>query len=266
MGLPKVIYLARHGQTEWNRVNRYQGDPDLDEVGYLNRVSLWHLLKDRPIAAVYTSQLRRTQKTAELVVKQHDLTLEPRAALNEINSGVLEGICFSHMAPQLAAPSDHECEVPPRGSNPDATLKVVQAAFAQVAKDHSNGHFPLAESYGDVAKRTAPFVEELRRGFREREVLVVGHGVVNEILLHHLMGWPLDAVIRLRQENDQVFALTVPEKGPPRLSLYTPGHGWRMCRSAPRSGDKHLDCHPTAPSTERAPLEGKTGPSSAPSQ
>ena len=41
VGRPQVIYLSRHGQTEWNRVARMQGDPDLDAVGYVNRLSLW---------------------------------------------------------------------------------------------------------------------------------------------------------------------------------------------------------------------------------
>ena len=246
-GLPRVIYLARHGQTEWNREARYQGDPDLDQVGYINRVSLWQLLKDRPVGAIYVSQRQRTRRTAELVAREHKLPVEERAAINEIASGIFEGICFSQMAPHLARPADRNCEVKARGSRPEETLKLIQALFREGSRDRIGGRLPQAESYVDVAKRTAEFIEELRRGHSEREVLVVGHGVVNRVLLHHLMGWPLELVYQLRQENDQVFRLEIRQEGArPQLSLYTPGVGWRVCGD-PTRGAKHLDCSPQKP-------------------
>src|SRR3989339_328160 len=83
VGVPKIVYIARHGQTEYNRVGRFQGNPDLDSVGYINRASLWLLLKDRPLAAIYTSKLLRTQRTAELLAVQHGLPILTRADLNE---------------------------------------------------------------------------------------------------------------------------------------------------------------------------------------
>ena len=99
MGTPKVIYLARHGQTEWNRVGRFQGDPDLDPVGYANRVSLWLQLRDRPLKAIYTSALQRTQRTAELLAKEKKLPIQPRAEINEIHPGVFEGLCYADVDP-----------------------------------------------------------------------------------------------------------------------------------------------------------------------
>ncbi len=243
-GTPRVIYLARHGQTGYNRVGRFQGDPDLDAVGYVNRVSLWHLLRERPIAAIYTSERLRTKRTADLVARQHGLPLQPRPALNEIYGGVLEGICFSLMAPEKARPSDRECEVRSRGARVEQTLPVIQQAYRAAGPDKLEGKFPLAESVGDVARRVGGFVEELRRGFVEREVLVVGHGVVNRVVLHHLMGWPLASVVSLRQENDQVFRLETDGEKVVRLSLYSPGQGWRECQSTPTAETKRLDCHP----------------------
>lgn len=243
-GTPQVIYLARHGQTAYNRVGRFQGDPDLDAVGYLNRVSLWNLLRERPIAAVYTSERLRTRRTAELVARQHGLSIQPRAALNEIHGGVFEGICFSQMAPERARPSDRECEVRSRGARVEHVLPLVEKLYREGMRDRVEGKFPLAESVGDVARRVATFVDELRRGLLEREVLVVGHGVVNRLVLHHLMGWPLASVVSLRQENDQVFRFETDGEKVVRLSLFSPGQGWRECRSAPTAETKRLDCHP----------------------
>jgi broad specificity phosphatase PhoE len=264
LGLPRVIYLARHGQTEWNRLGRLQGDPDLDPVGYINRVSLWLLLKDQPIATIYTSERQRTRRTAELVARQHQLTIEERAAINEISPGVLEGICFGQMA-QISRPSDRACEVVSRGSKPDVTLRQIQAIAHAAARDPLGGRIPLGESYYDLVKRTATFIDELRRGDAAREVLVVGHGVINRVLLHHLMGWPLEIVAPLRQENDQVYRVEVTAAAPPLLSLYTPGFGWRPC-AAPTRKAKHLDCSPfREPSTRSHFTEGLRSPTSSPS-
>jgi broad specificity phosphatase PhoE len=240
IGKPKVIYLARHGQTEWNRKVRFQGDPDLDSVGYINRVGLWLLFKDRPVTAVYTSERLRTRRTAELVARQHKLKIQTRAALNEIDPGVMEGLCRSQVVRKVTEGQD--CAVRVRGSRPEQTLKAVRKLYKAAWWDRLDGKLPLGQSFRDMIEQVRPFVEELERGLKDREVLVVGHGVVNRALLHHLMGWPLKLVSRLRQDNDQVYRLET-GRGPPSLSLYTPGVGWRRC-SPPTRPVARLNCAP----------------------
>jgi len=254
VGKPQVIYLARHGQTDWNHKARLQGDPDLDPVGYINRLGLWQLLKDRPIHSVYTSERLRTRRTAELVARQHKLTVQTRATLNEIDPGVFEGICFSQLVPARARPRDRACEVEPRGSNPEATLRRARPTFKKAWSDRIDGKLPLGQSFREIATQTDRFVDELAHGLNGREVLVVGHGVVNRALLHHLMKWPLETVTRLRQENDQVYRVEGAREGAPRLFLHTPGVGWRRCQSAaPRPGQRYLDCHPRPTPPARQP-------------
>jgi len=256
--------MLRHGQTEYNRVGRFQGDPDLDPVGYINRTSLWMLLREQPINAIYTSEMQRTQRTAALVSRQHGVPIQVRPALNEINSGVLEGVCYGQIDPQ-ARRDAARCAVPARGSRPQVTLVALREAVRHAAKLRAEDRIPLGESHYDVAVRTGAFVEELRGGARDREVLVVGHGVINRVLLHHLMGWSVEAVAHLRQENDQVYRLETPEAGgPARLSLYTPGVGWRECRVPPQPGAKQLDCNPGAPPKEKEPAPSSQ-PAAAPS-
>jgi broad specificity phosphatase PhoE len=244
IGRPDVIYIARHGQTEWNRQFRFQGDPDLDPVGYVNRASLWMLLKERPIHSIYTSELLRTRRTAELVALQHKLPVQTRAALNEIDVGVVKGICYSHLEPDKADPRAQTCRVKARGSRPEATLKALRPLFHKWWGDRMDGKAPLGQNFREVVQQTTSFVEELGRGLKGREILVVGHSVVNRALLHHLLGWSVAAVAGLRHENDQVYRVEGASTGSPRVSLYTPGAGWRPCRTAPRPGDRHLDCSP----------------------
>ena len=260
-GLPKVIYLARHGQTEWNRKARFQGDPDLDSVGYINRVSLWSLLKHKPIKAIYTSELLRTRRTADLVARQHKLKIRRRGALNEIQPGILEGICFSQMAPHKARPHARACEVQARGSNPKATLPIIQKAFKEAEKDRLKGRFPLGENYDDMLKRTTPFIQELQNGLRPRQVLIVAHGVINRVLLHKLVGWPLHNLAHIRQENDQVYRMEISWSGKVRLFLYTPGTGWRPCTVIPRPGQRYLSCNPLSQNKPTKVYEVEVKPS-----
>ena len=244
-GLPQVIYLARHGQTEWNRTSQFQGDPDLDSVGYINRVSLWHLLKDKPIRTIYTSERQRTQTTAELVARQHKLKIKVRAGLNEADAGILTGICYSQMAPARANTMNRKCEVKAKGSNPKAVLPIIEKAFEEEEKDRLQGRFPLGENYDDMVKRVDPFIDELKAGLRPRQILIVGHGVINRVLLYRLVGWPLKTVAHIRQENDQVYRMKVSPAGKvTSIELYTPGTGWKPCDKAPKPGQKYLSCNP----------------------
>ena len=51
------LYIARHGQTEWNRVGRWQGDPDLNPKGYEDRLGLYLALREAGIERIHTSGL-----------------------------------------------------------------------------------------------------------------------------------------------------------------------------------------------------------------
>jgi len=63
-----TFLLARHGETEWNREERYQGhaDPPLNEIG---RGQAEELANDfgGPVDAIFSSDLRRASETAQIV-------------------------------------------------------------------------------------------------------------------------------------------------------------------------------------------------------
>ncbi|PIE17512.1 MAG: hypothetical protein CSA65_08800 [Proteobacteria bacterium] len=251
-GKPGVLYLARHGQTRWNRISQFQGDPDLDQIGYLNRVSLWLLLKDEKLHAVYTSSKRRTQRTAALVARQHGLAIRARAALDEIHSGVLEGICYKHMQPDTTKPGAADCDVPAQGSRPALAMRAVQRIWAEAKAKGLAGRVPLGENYADMVKRLSPLIPELKSAVGRGNVLAVGHGLINRVALHLLLGWSLDQVHKLRQENDQVYRISGLHGGKLMVELYTPGQGWRRC-STPKKHQRRLDCSPP----EAKPSGGK---------
>jgi broad specificity phosphatase PhoE len=89
-----TILLARHGETDWNRENRFQGnaDPPLNAAGREQARALAEALSGEPLAAVYTSPLRRAAETAEIVAAPHGLPVEPVDELREVDVGSWEGL------------------------------------------------------------------------------------------------------------------------------------------------------------------------------
>jgi broad specificity phosphatase PhoE len=89
-----TILLARHGETEWNRSNRFQGhaDPPLNGTGREQAHALAELLADEPLTGVYSSPLRRAFETAQVVAAPHELEPVPLDALREVDVGSWQGL------------------------------------------------------------------------------------------------------------------------------------------------------------------------------
>ena len=67
------LLLLRHAETDWNRERRYQGwtDTDLSEVGRGQAEAAGRLLARQPLAAVWSSPLRRARDTAAAIAVAH---------------------------------------------------------------------------------------------------------------------------------------------------------------------------------------------------
>ena len=92
--MPTTIVLVRHGETDWNRENRFQGhaDPPLNDTGRAQARQLANELRAERFAAAYTSPLRRAEETARIVATE--LGLEPVSdpALMEVDVGSWSGL------------------------------------------------------------------------------------------------------------------------------------------------------------------------------
>lgn len=88
------IVLVRHGETDWNRENRFQGhaDPPLNETGRAQARDLATDLRGERFAAVYTSPLRRAHETALILGGAFALAPIPDPALKEVDVGSWSGL------------------------------------------------------------------------------------------------------------------------------------------------------------------------------
>jgi broad specificity phosphatase PhoE len=89
-----TILLARHGETDWNRDQRFQGhaDPPLNDAGRAQAAELSTALAAEDLAAVYSSPLRRAFETAEIVAASHGLEPVAVGALREVDVGSWQGL------------------------------------------------------------------------------------------------------------------------------------------------------------------------------
>jgi phosphoserine phosphatase len=88
-----VIYVARHGETNWNREGRYQGrrDSHLTLTGVAQADALAQTLATKRVARIIASPLARCVETAQPLASALGLRLETDADLMEIAHGTWEG-------------------------------------------------------------------------------------------------------------------------------------------------------------------------------
>lgn len=92
--MTSIILLVRHGQTEWNRVERFRGRADvpLNETGLAQAEATGRrIAADWKPVAVYSSPLSRAVKTAEAIVKHFDLPVQVHPGLADIDYGQWQG-------------------------------------------------------------------------------------------------------------------------------------------------------------------------------
>jgi broad specificity phosphatase PhoE len=184
------IYLARHGQTDWNVEGRMQGGTDipLNATGRQQAAALKDHLKDVRFDAVYSSTLSRSRETAEIVRGQVPLTSV--AGLGERRFGKFEGL--------LSNAPDTGPEFQRRRWDPEDAL---------------DG----GESWVAFIDRVRSALQTIRTRHPSGSILLVGHGGTNQAILQILLGLSLDDTRAITQENDELYLIELDATGAPRL-------------------------------------------------
>ena len=179
-----TILLARHGETDWNRENRFQGhaDPPLNETGRAQAADLAAALANEPLAAVYSSPLRRAFETAQIVGAPHGLEPVPVDALREVDVGSWQGLTRGEIEErfpeQFARWLDYE-QGWDDGESYDEMGQRVLAALLELAATHA-GERILAVSHGGPVRAAYAVADGIEHSEARRRGPVVANAFVAE--------------------------------------------------------------------------------------
>ena len=173
------LFLLRHGETQANLEQRYQGQGDshLSELGIDESEALSKFLAKEDLAAVYSSTLSRSYETAKIVANPHKLEVTKIKDLMERNYGIWEGLTFE--------------EIKKRFSDLYGSWLIEPAKTL----------IPNAESLEAMQKRGVAAVEALIEKQNGKTICVAGHGGMNRAILFHYMHIDLNNFWRIRQDN-----------------------------------------------------------------
>jgi broad specificity phosphatase PhoE len=140
------LWLARHGETDWNLEGRFQGqaDPPLNASGLAQARRIADLLVEAGIQAMYCSDLQRALLTAQIIGEKLGIMPQVDRRLCEIRLGEWEGmlkeqIIFQYPEVWHKRQLDPVHVRPPGGENLLELAERVWAAADQIAQMHPDG-------------------------------------------------------------------------------------------------------------------------------
>ncbi len=216
------IILLRHGESTWNKENRFTGwtDVDLTEKGMQEAKEAGQILKKEgyKFDVVFTNVLKRATKTTKMVLKEMGLNIPVHEAwrLNERHYGALQGLNKAEMAAKFGEEQvlkwrrSYDIR-PPALTKDDERYSGNDPRY----KDLDEKDFPLAESLKDTVARVMPYWEnsikpELKVG---KKVLVSASGnslralvkIVDSISNEDIVHFNIPTGVPLVYELDENF-------------------------------------------------------------
>lgn len=206
MAISKIV-LIRHGESDWNRQNRFTGwtDVDLSEKGREEAAEGGRLLKDAGFTfdVAYTSVLKRAIRTLWIVLDEMDLMWIPvyrSWRLNERHYGALQGLNKAETAAKFGEDQvkiwRRSYDVPPPALTPDdPRYPGRDPRYASLSKDE----LPLTECLKDTVARFLPYWHEtIAPAVREgKKVLIAAHGNSLRALVKYLDNVSDDEIVGL---------------------------------------------------------------------
>lgn len=181
-----MLYIMRHGKTDWNAMHKLQGRTDipLNEEGRKMAERAGREYGDIPLDVCYCSPLSRARETAEILLQERHIPIIIDERLQEMGFGIYEGTENSFQIP--------DC--------PINTLFREPEKYRPVEK---------GESLEELYARTGAFIREIIEPGLEREenILIVGHGAMNLSIIGQIWEIPIEKFWSVEIENCRLMKL-----------------------------------------------------------
>lgn len=182
----KKLVLIRHGESEWNKENRFTGwtDVDLSAKGIEEAKKAGKVLKENNFIFKYsyTSYLKRAIKTLNIILEEMDLMwipVEKTWRLNEKHYGELQGLNKSEMAQKYGEQQvliwRRSYDIPP---TPLSEKDLRNPRLETKYHDVDTNLIPLTESLKETVERIIPYWKDniSKKLYENNEILVAAHG------------------------------------------------------------------------------------------
>lgn len=186
------LLLVRHGETEWNRQTRFQGQIDvpLNDNGRQQAQKAGEFLQNVEIDFAVSSTMARPKETAEIILQHHpSIYLELQEGLREISHGLWEGKLETEIEAEFPGELERWRTIP-------ADVQMPEGENLQQVWERSTATWrAIVQSAIENQRQTG---------------LVVAHDATNKTLLCHILGLSADNFWNFRQGNGAVSVIDYP--------------------------------------------------------
>ena len=186
-----TIYLARHGESDWNAANRFQGHSDrpLTDLGREQARGLADLVAAENVEAIYASPLSRALETARIVAARTGLGVVVDEGLREVDTGSWSGLSRAEV----------------RERYPEGFQRWITGGAG----------WEDGESYEEMAERVLAAVNRIAAAHPGGRVLLVSHGGPIRAIQAAADGMAISEYRRLRpvEPNARLSAVAVGDDG-----------------------------------------------------
>ena len=182
-----TFYIVRHGQTDWNAQKIIQGQLDipLNETGEKQAKEVAEKFKNIKFDLVFSSDLLRAKRTAEIITLEHKLAVETTNVLRERAFGEMEG----------------------KSSKVFFAYRDLLNALTHEERQHKKPYENF-ESDHELTTRVITFLRETAITHQGKNILVATHGGILRMILLHLGHFDYKTIEKYMFDNLSYIKLT----------------------------------------------------------
>lgn len=186
------FFIVRHGQTEWNLQKKFQGslNSNLTVLGEEQARKLAESLKNKEIDHIYSSDLGRAFRTAEIISQAVGKPVNVAKSLREMSFGIWEGMNIDKIE------SDYNDE------------------FEVWKKNPYELRLEGLDDMKKVQSRMVEEIESINKRHKDSNILIVSHGMTIKTVIANYMHLELDHIGRFSQDNTALNIIEFHEFGP----------------------------------------------------